>query len=133
MDDEHLGQRPQVKLLAGLLVLLAGRTVPRIVSPQLLLTRVQLETLGQAQGLLLGRGCGSHLVRMEGGLVLADLLGRLVTVKEGAGPRVPVQGDVVLGGQLDGGGGRVHLAEQGVDVGVAVGVDQFEVEEATRR
>jgi hypothetical protein len=37
MDDKNLGEGPQVELLGGLLVLLAGGAVPRIVRSQLLL------------------------------------------------------------------------------------------------
>jgi hypothetical protein len=37
MDDKNLGEGPEVEFLGGLLVLLAGRAVPRIVRSQLFL------------------------------------------------------------------------------------------------
>ena len=52
VDDQHLGQTPEIKLLGGLLVFLTVWTVPGIISPQLLLTRVQLQTLAQIDHLV---------------------------------------------------------------------------------
>ena len=52
VDDQHLGQTPEVELLGGLLVFLTVWTVPGIISSQLLLTRVQLQTLAQIDHLV---------------------------------------------------------------------------------
>ena len=51
MDDQHLGQTPEVKLLGGLLVFLTIWTIPGVIGPELLLTRVQLQALTQIDGL----------------------------------------------------------------------------------
>ena len=51
-DHEHARKRPQVELLGGLLVFLTVWTVPGIISSQLLLTRVQLQTLAQIDHLV---------------------------------------------------------------------------------
>ena len=47
MDDQVLGQGPEVKLLGGLLVLAALRTVPRVLLAQLLRFREQAQAVLQ--------------------------------------------------------------------------------------
>lgn len=45
MEHEHLGQPPNVELLAGGLVLLAARTEPEILLPEVLLAEELLQTV----------------------------------------------------------------------------------------
>ena len=76
-------------------MLLTFRTVPSVVRPQLLLAGVELQTLAQIYNLFLGSSPAVTRV------VLAELLGGLLTEELGLGLGMPVQTEVVLGVQTD--------------------------------
>ena len=78
-------------------MLLTFRTVPSVVRPKLLLAGVELQTLAQIYNLLLGSSPAVTRV------VLAELLGGLLTEELGLGLGMPVQTEVVLGVETDAG------------------------------
>ena len=51
MDDQNLGETPEVELLSSLLVFLTLRAVPGVILAQLLLACVELQTLRQVDHL----------------------------------------------------------------------------------